>query len=106
MKTKLYHKVLKMAFREINADVRPSTSQVFCRIYNPRQKDGVLTVTASKDISAMYGYVAWTEKVGIRKEKDRYDVKSYIREKYKTRSRKYWEPEEVLKRVIRTGSEK
>ena len=111
MKTRLYHKLLKMAIKEICSDPRPSVQDVFFKIYchrieNASGKMPKLIATEKTDRKALFAYVAWHEKVGNNNEHDRYFVKEYIRDKYKRYSRKYWTPEAILKRMIATGSEK
>ena len=111
MKTRLYHKLLKMAIKEICSDPRPSVQDVFFKIYCRKiavnaGKIPKIIATKETDRKALFAYVAWHEKVGNNNEHDRYFVKEYIRDKYKRYSRKYWTPEAILKRMIATGSEK
>lgn len=112
MKTRLYHKVIKLAIKEICSDPRPSVQEIFFKIYCHKIANNtgrIPKIVANKKFerNAMFAFVAWHEKVGSNNEYDnRYFLKDYIRHKYRKYSRKYWSAEAILKRVIATGSEK
>lgn len=104
MKTRLYHKVIKMAIKEICSDPRPSVQDIFFKIYCKKDLIGNFTkisMTEKRNRDAMFAYIAWHEKVN--NNLPRYHLKAYIKEKYKQYARRYWSSTEVLKRDIEFG---
>lgn len=103
MKTKLYRKVIRMSWRQLCSDFRPSSHDLIAKAVSPHCLSGSLKVNVlPRSVQdARAAFIVWTEKVS--NGDLRYDLKDYIEKKFKKRSRKWWMSSSKLKRAVNDG---